>query len=279
VKIDSVTKKFIPVNVNLINLKIIKFKGDVIDNWGSLKVTNCTFKDNKISGAIIGNYDTTYCKIINSVFIKNTFTYNKSANTTGIAIYNDNMSSFSIIGSTFSNFKCTSESNGVAIQNIKSSNVLVNKCKFNNTGKGFTIFNMDKSSVRAINSIFTNDNYSICNVDGFTTVYKSIFKNSKSTSIINLDNMKISDSKFANNKGIKNEGIIENRQSITITRSKFTNNQAIKGTIMNGGSMIISSSTFKNNKSETAGAITNLGPIKLSNSIFTTNTAKVWNYT
>ena len=261
------TQKFMPVSVKLVNLKVKNFNETVIDNWGSLKVVNCTFTDNEISDAIIGNYDDSYCKIINSIFTKNTFTYNKSANTAGIAIYNDNIASFSITGSTFSNFKSTSESNGVAIQNIKSTDVLINKCEFNNVGKGYTIYNMNKSRVRVINSIFTNDKRSICNTGSYTDVSKSIFKNSKYGSILNLNNMKISDSKFTNNKGIKYDKIIENSDKLTITKSKFTNNKNTEGIITNTRSMNISKSTFKNNTGKTAGTITNLGYMKISSSI------------
>jgi hypothetical protein len=271
---DSTKKKLTPVTVNLVNLKVTNFNGDVIDNWGSLRVTNCTFSNNKISGAIVSNYNSSYCKIVNSIFTKNTFIYNKSEDTAGIAIYIDNVASFSITGSTFSNFKSTNNSQGVAIQNIESTNVLVNKCKFNNLGEGCTMLNIDKGSVRVINSVFTNDKHTIWNVEGFISVSKSIFKNSMYGAILNLDKMKISDSRFTNNKGIKYDGIIENTKSMTITRSNFTNNKGTVGTINNFGVMTISKSTFKNNKGETAGAITNKGPMKISNSIFTKNTAK-----
>ena len=60
---DPTTRKLTPVSVNLLNLKVINFNDDVIDNWGSLRVTNYIFSDNKISGAIISNYDGSYCKI------------------------------------------------------------------------------------------------------------------------------------------------------------------------------------------------------------------------
>ena len=140
VKHDSVSKTYIPISVQIANLKVKNFHGDVIENWGSLKVNNCTFSDNKISGAIIYNYNGSNCKIANSVFTKNTFVYNKSDGAAGIVIYTYNVTSFSVTGSTFSNFKSTSHSIGVAIQNFISTNVLVSKCKFINTGKKYEYY-------------------------------------------------------------------------------------------------------------------------------------------
>jgi hypothetical protein len=232
IKKDSANKN-IPVSANLVNLKVINFKGDVVDNWGSLKVSNCVFSDNKIDGAIIGNYKGSSCKIVNSVFTRNTFNHGKKGN--GVAIYADNVASLSITGSNFTNFKSTIDSVGVAVANFGSSNIVINKCNFKNTGKGATIGNNEKKgSIRVISSSFINDGTSIDNYEGSIVISKSTFKNSQSTSICNFKSMVISGSTFS--KCVGYEGVITNMGNMIIKSSKFTNNSAKKyaGAISNG---------------------------------------------
>jgi hypothetical protein len=94
-----------PVYVNLVNLKITNFEGDVIGNLGSIKVNNCIFTDNIVDGAIIANYNGINCKITNSIFTKNTFNHVK--NSAGVAIYNDNVASLSITSVVFRKVQVT----------------------------------------------------------------------------------------------------------------------------------------------------------------------------
>ncbi|MCL2157111.1 MAG: hypothetical protein FWH54_03715 [Methanobrevibacter sp.] len=272
IKKDSANKN-IPVSVNLINLKIINFKGDVIDNCGNLKVNNCIFANNKIDGAIIANYKGSNSEIANSVFTKNTF--NSVNDEGGVAIYNDNVANLSLIKSNFTNFKCTGDSFGVAIQSFGTSNILINKCNFKNTGKGTTISSWGKkANIQVKNSNFINDTVSINNIAGFFHISKSTFKKNKLVSIINYMKMKISGSTFSKCAGF--DGILDNGGSLNISSSFFKNNKGtFDGAITNTGTMNIRSSKFSGNTATNCGgAITNMGTMSIKNSKFSGNSAK-----
>ena len=142
-----------------------------------------------------------------------------------------------------------------------------------------TICNMDKGSIRVINSNFTNDGCSIDNTEGFVFISNSIFKNSKSDSIVNLDNMKITGSTFTNNKAMDGYGVINNQGIMTISNSKFTNNRGkFSGAIGNWDlSLTIRNSIFTNNIAKKyGGAISNgvyysHGTLKVINTKFKNN--------
>lgn len=235
-------------------------------------MSNCVFSDNNIDDAIIANWKGSNCKITNSLFTKTSF--NSVKGISGVAIYNDNVNSLSITGSKFTNFKSTDNSIGVAIQNFSSSNILISKCEFKNTGKGTTIGNIEKKGcINVINTSFINDGTSIDNLEGSIFISKSTFKNSKARSITNYAIMKITDSTF---RSSQSTSILNDGGTVKILRSNFKNNKNIRGAgvINNHGSMFINSSNFKNNKGKTAGAITNTGSMSISGSKFINNTAK-----
>jgi len=246
-----------PHSLNLLNLKITKFyaNNEIIDNCGSLNVVNCIFSDNV--GAIISNSKNSNCRIINSIFTKN------------------------------------GNDNGI-ISNVENSNVLMEKCKFNNNINGLkypvTITIYENSSVRLTDCSFINNNK-----EGFIAIHTSktvvisncTFKKNKNI-YIHSGKVKITDSTFTNyigekkHKGFSLSSIITNTGSATITNCKFNNNKCRGGVINNYGSMTITKSTFKKNTGEYTGVIHNnilfsgrhhIGRLNIGSSTFISNKA------
>ncbi len=254
--------------------------GGAIYNSGNMNVKSSTFTGNKanIAGAI---YNQGNMNAQNSTFTSNQATENGAPCGFGGAIYNTK--TLSITSCTFKNN--VGPLSGGAIYNngslkVTGGNFTGNKA--NDDGTGGAIYNIGTGT--ATNSNFMSSmsaSGAICNEKTFTA-NNCVFKDNGGLSAAAITNsptgtFTVQKSSFTGNAVDNTAGAIENGGTMIITGSTFTGNNATNegtgGAIVNTGNLRITSSSFKNNIAYyQGGAIINNGRLNVVNSAFTGNT-------
>ena len=184
---------------------------------------------------------------------------------------------------TFKN--CYSPSIGGAIYS-EAKNIVITNCRFiDNSAKdnGAAIYIFGEDSTIS-NCTFTNNkakNGGALHIKCHTTLSNCIFTNNKAddggAAIIGGQSLVLNCS-FTDNAANRAGAIWAQDPNTTIMNCRFTNNVAKEDggavyTVINSANLIISNSTFTNNKADDGGAILTFSPTSVSDCSFTNNTA------
>ena len=184
---------------------------------------------------------------------------------------------------TFKN--CYSPSIGGAIYS-EAKNIVITNCRFiDNSAKdnGAAIYIFGEDSTIS-NCTFTNNKAKdggALHIKCHTTLSNCIFTNNKAddggAAIIGGQSLVLNCS-FTDNAANRAGAIWAQDPNTTIMNCRFTNNVAKEDggavyTVINSANLIISNSTFTNNKADDGGAILTFSPTSVSDCSFTNNTA------
>jgi predicted outer membrane repeat protein len=231
------------VEIENLDFKNNKATNGIIQNFGRLKMFNCTFQDNNATfGGTIQNLDNL---TIEQCLFKNNNANIPSAKKIGHggAIYNN--AKLKVIESNFISNSALNE--GGAIYNRNEMNISDSNFTDNNAGTNAgAIMNLGNCSLT--NSYFKSNKVHISHSD---TAYYS------GGALYNMGELIVKTTSFKENNAVKG-GAIYNKNSLTISDSSFRDNNAIAeggAIITNGLTNTINNITFNGNKANSGGAI------------------------